>query len=137
MISLSRFFHSPASPEEPPWAKACNRRITSGVIVIRPFREKIQSSAVRYPASYCSERSRDLARPSTRGRNRFAVTVMPSILFDDSVLWMIACSRNTSRTSGFCLIPEVLLSACLHAGTKKPGGSNRGFHLGQLVSEVP
>src|ERR1022692_1833128 len=51
-----------------------------------------------------SERSRGLARPITRGRNRFAATVTPSIRFDDSALWMIACSRSTSSTSGFCPI---------------------------------
>ncbi len=30
--------------------------------------------------------------------------VTPSIRFDDSTLWIMACSRKTSRTSGFCLI---------------------------------
>ena len=101
-ISLSRFFHSPASPEDPPWARACRRRIASGVTAIRLFREKIQSSAARYPASSSSERSRGLALPITRGRNRFAATVTPSIRFYDSALWTIACFRNTPRTSGFC-----------------------------------
>ena len=38
MISLSRFFHTPASPEDPPWARACKRKMTFGAIArLRPF----------------------------------------------------------------------------------------------------
>jgi len=60
--------------------------MTSGVIATRFFREKIHFSAARYPASSSSERSRGVALPITRGRNRLAATVTPSIRFDDSAL---------------------------------------------------
>ncbi len=37
MTSLSRFFRSPASPEDTPWPRACRRRITSGVTATLPI----------------------------------------------------------------------------------------------------
>jgi len=121
ITSLSRLFHSPESPDNPPWARACRRRITSGVTATGFFREKIQFSAVRYPASSSSERSRGLARPMSRGRSRSAGTVTPSIRFDDSALWMMACSRRTSRTSGFCLIQRSCFPrASMHAPRSQP-----------------
>src|ERR1035437_7934269 len=130
-ISLSRFFHSPASPEDPPWARACRRRIASGVTAIRLFREKIQSSAARYPASSSSERSRGLAppnheRPQPVRRDGDALDSIRRFGALDDRLF-----PQYSQDFRLLSEPEVLLSTRFHADAEKPAGPDRNRQVRQ------
>src|SRR5665648_548874 len=72
-------------------------------------------------ASSSSERLRGVAFPRTTGRSRSGAIVTPSMRFDDSTLWMIACSRRAARTSGFCLIHRSCLPrASMQAPRSQP-----------------
>ncbi len=127
MISMSRFFHSPASPEDPPWASACKRRITSGVIATRFFRENAISGefllrAVARPGSPNHQRPQPI-----RGDGNALDSIRRFGTLDDRLL--------AQYFQNFRLLsePEVLLSACLHACPKQPASSDRDREGGQFV----
>jgi len=96
----------------------------------RFLREKIQSSADRYPASSSSERSRGLALPITRGRSRFG-NAFDSIrrfhALDDGLF------PQDFENFWFLFDPEILLSPRFHATGEKPTGAERDRHLGQFI----
>jgi hypothetical protein len=133
MISLFRFFHSPASPEDPPWARACKRRIKSGVMVgrlfsredpiqCRPVSGQFLLRAVAGPGSSNHKRAQPI-----RGDGHAFDSIRRFGALDDRLLpQYFEDFRLLSDT-------EIQLSTRLHEPREKPTCADRDLHVGQFV----